>query len=327
MPFGTQTVGMNQPDFFQRLVLNERGPFEQAAIALALALGFTILRHFIDDGRLGVQFASCIPALLIASILLRPAFTIATAFVSVAAVQWLLIGKRWFDPLDTEHVLVAAMFVTSIVIVVIIGHKLRKSLRRSQSLAEQLSLLNGVLHDRMKGNIGMLHSIVSMAPQDMSDETFRQEVTKRIGGLATASEILRIDNEVLRQLPLGLDRVLAPFDRNGNIGLSGPDLDLDLASAISLTMAVNRLAAESARCGALSTVSGRLDITWAKGANGDLKVGWIEKAPPTDEFCREERLNLKPLPAAAGARFTELADGMRCDFEIVAAPNGAARAA
>lgn len=320
------TDGVPRKEMIERLVLQERELAEQAAISIVLAMGFTLLRHFIDDGRLGVQFVTCLPAMLIASILLRPAFTIATAFISVATVQWLLIGKQWFDPLDFEHVAVASMFILSIVIVITIGRALRESLRRAHALAGQLSVLNHILHERVRDNIGMLHAIVSTAPADEGGTSLRNDLTRRIGGLASASEILRIDDDALQQLPGGLDRILAPFDRKGNIWLSGPSLQLDRSSAIALAMVVNRLASESAQSGALSDPEGSLKVTWWDGGNGSLKVSWIERAPTTSEFCHEERLRMTGLAALDEARFSTTDDVIRCDFEVGLAPDSASRA-
>lgn len=300
----------------QRLVLRERGFFESAIITVVLVFGFTTIRHFIDNGRLGIQFVSCVPAVLIAAILLRPWFTILTAFGSIATVQWLLIGKRWFQPLDLQHVFVASLFVLSIAIVVVIGRALRESLHRSVALARQTQLLNSVLHDRMKSNIGMLHAIVTTAPSDASDESFRADLAERINGLATASEILKIDHDVLRRLPEGLERILAPFNRDGRIALSGPACQLDLQSAVTLTMVVNRLAAESARSGALSIAAGRLALTWAEAGDGDLGVGWEEQGPQVYSRSHDALEAMKALPGLADIRCTETEEGLRYDFVI-----------
>lgn len=300
----------------ERLVARKRSIAEQAIISIVLIAGFTLLREVIDHGRLGVQFASCFPAILLASVLLDPLFTVIVAVGSVATVQWLLIGKQWFSPLDFEHVAVAAIFVLSLIIVVLTGRALRDSLQRVQALARQQALLNNVLREDMRSSISMLQAIVMSAKEDQTDTAFRSDVIARINALSSANSMLHTDARRLYRLPDSLDCMLSPLDRDGRFSLRGPACELDSQSAVALTMVAHRLANESVRNGALSRADGRLDITWSVRDDGALAVVWQETGPQYTDRSSEPALMMEMLPELTEVRFTDTADGLRCDFVI-----------
>jgi two-component system CheB/CheR fusion protein len=56
---------------------------------------------------------------------------------------------------------------------------------------------------------------------------------------------------------------LAPYDRQaGSLVIAGPDVALTAKAGLALAMAIHELASNAAKYGALSTVSGRLEVRW-----------------------------------------------------------------
>ncbi|WP_338466565.1 HWE histidine kinase domain-containing protein [Novosphingobium sp. ZN18A2] len=307
---------MMQSGMAHALVVRERGLAKQITIAVLLVCGSTFLRFFIDHGRLGVQFVSVFPAILLASLLLDRIFTVLVAIGAVALAQWLLVGERWFTRVDAEHVFVAGIFFASLAIIVVAGHSLRAVLRRLDVLTAQQDRLNDELRERARDSLGMIRSVVASVPQDLPQDTVRREILLRIEAMASACEMLNADDAQLCRLPDGLRNNLAPLNRDGRIALDGPDCTLDLRSAVALNSAIHRLAAESAQRGALALLDGSVHVGWTIRARGDLAVRWTEAGRQAAGRCRDAGPLLAQFPSVLTADFEELRDGLACNLLV-----------
>jgi two-component sensor histidine kinase len=76
-----------------------------------------------------------------------------------------------------------------------------------------------------------------------------------------------------------IEEELAPYSMSGQIHLSGPAVQLQPTTAQSLALALHELVTNSAKYGALSTLSGQLSITWELVAEV-LAVSWEESGGP-----------------------------------------------
>jgi two-component sensor histidine kinase len=76
-----------------------------------------------------------------------------------------------------------------------------------------------------------------------------------------------------------IDEELAPYSTGDQIAFRGSEIQLRPATAQTLALALHELVTNSAKYGALSTLSGRLSIIWE--IQGDmLKMVWEEKGGP-----------------------------------------------
>ncbi|MBT3071918.1 PAS domain S-box protein [Rhodomicrobium sp. Az07] len=79
---------------------------------------------------------------------------------------------------------------------------------------------------------------------------------------------------------------LSPYDRAGDeprFALDGETVNLTPAQALMLGMAVHELTTNAAKYGALSTQSGRVDVTWSvdrSGAEEVARIRWVESGGP-----------------------------------------------
>ena len=89
-----------------------------------------------------------------------------------------------------------------------------------------------------------------------------------------------------------IDEELAPYSTGDQIALRGAEVQLQPATAQTVALALHELVTNSAKYGALSTLTGRLSVSWAI-ASGLLDVVWTETGGPAVE---------KPISRGFGTR-------------------------
>lgn len=105
----------------------------------------------------------------------------------------------------------------------------------------------------------------------------------RIAALARAHEL--IDKKLTEQDSIRISELLRaelePYSENtpGRLVLDGPEFSLESAQGIALGLAVNELATNALKYGALATPSGRLDVSWRLEGN-HLVLDWREADGP-----------------------------------------------
>ena len=158
--------------------------------------------------------------------------------------------------------------------------------------AEKIAnLLNGELAHRARNLLGIVTAIVEQSFRTSDDKTaIRDALTKRIIALAQAQEILSQTNWSVAPVRSVIQGALMPHRTGlGRIVIDGPPVELTPSQALSLALAVNELATNATKYGALSNASGRIGIEWRIGApnsNEPFSFTWIETggpfvAPPT----------------------------------------------
>ena len=104
-------------------------------------------------------------------------------------------------------------------------------------------------------------------------------ISGHIAALARAHEL--IDLKLARQSTIKLAELmhaeLEPYaqDAPGRLNIRGPDVTLESAQAVALGLAVNELATNALKYGALAAPKGRLDVEWRVDGS-HLVVNWRE---------------------------------------------------
>jgi len=94
--------------------------------------------------------------------------------------------------------------------------------------------------------------------------------------------ILSLSNWEGAEIGRLVDEEIAPYASGGQIALHGTEVQLQPATAQTLALALHELVTNSAKYGALSTLSGRLAIKW--DVRGDaLQLIWEEDGGPAVE--------------------------------------------
>jgi len=109
-----------------------------------------------------------------------------------------------------------------------------------------------------------------------------QAVEGRISALARVHTILSLSSWQGAEITKLVDEELAPYATGEQIAFSGSNIRLQPATAQTLAMALHELVTNSAKYGALSTLSGRLTIKWE--VEGEiLQMLWEERNGPLVE--------------------------------------------
>jgi PAS domain S-box-containing protein len=148
---------------------------------------------------------------------------------------------------------------------------------RKQAEQRQNLLAREVDH-RAKNALALAQSIVRLTRGE-NVKSYVQAVEGRISALARVHTILSLSSWQGAEIGRLIDEELAPYSTGDQITFRGAEIQLRPATAQTLALALHELVTNSAKYGALSTLSGRLSITWE--IQGDmLKMAWEEKGGP-----------------------------------------------
>jgi PAS domain S-box-containing protein len=148
---------------------------------------------------------------------------------------------------------------------------------RKQAEQRQNLLAREVDH-RAKNALALAQSIVRLTRGE-NVKSYVQAVEGRISALARVHTILSLSSWQGAEIGRLIDEELAPYSTGDQIAFRGSEIQLRPATAQTLALALHELVTNSAKYGALSTLSGRLSITWE--IQGDmLKMVWEEKGGP-----------------------------------------------
>jgi two-component sensor histidine kinase len=188
---------------------------------------------------------------------------------------------------------------------------------RAEKIAK---LLNGELAHRARNLLSIITAIVEQTfrASDNKDD-IRTALTKRIMALAQAQEILSQSNWSTASIRTVIRGALMPHRTGrGQISIKGPPVELSPSQSLSLALAINELATNATKYGALSTDGGRITIAWRIGTPGTdeaFHFSWIETGGPNV---------LPPTRRGFGTRLIEhaLADDFRGAVKIDHDPAG-----
>lgn len=152
---------------------------------------------------------------------------------------------------------------------------------------EGSELLAGEMSHRVKNLLAIATSLTALTSRSSeSVEHMTQELTRRLTALGRAHDLVRpLPGSQGTAALLGdlLSVLLAPYDDHGafsgRIRVAVPRMGVGQRTATALAMVVHELATNSAKHGALSSVTGALDIT---GASDDatMTLVWAETGGP-----------------------------------------------
>jgi PAS domain S-box-containing protein len=150
---------------------------------------------------------------------------------------------------------------------------------RKEAEERQMLLAREVDH-RAKNALALVQSILRLTRAD-NLHAYMTAVEGRIKALSRAHTVLsqsRWHGADLRGL---VDEELAPYrvDNAEKIATSGPEILLQPPTAQTLALALHELATNAAKYGALSSSSGRLQLSWQLN-NGKLVFDWSESGGP-----------------------------------------------
>ena len=156
--------------------------------------------------------------------------------------------------------------------------------------AERERFLMEELEHRARNTFTMVLAIANQTFKGDAHTQALQSYNARIMSLAKAHDLAKSSN--WSNTPVGEVIELALKSHRtgeGRFKISGPVLNVAPSQALALTLAVNELATNALKYGALSTAAGRVDISWtaSAGATPTFEFLWREHGgPPVVEPTR-----------------------------------------
>ncbi len=197
---------------------------------------------------------------------------------------------------------------------------------------KRTDFLNRELHHRIKN---MLASVAALANQTLkgtiSLEDARSALQARIGALAGAHTRILEGGESRADIDVIVRTSLAPHinPASSQLTLQGPSLVIDDRQSIALALAVNELATNSLKSGALSVPKGEVAIEWGFDADAEearsFFFTWTEgDGPAVDRPGRKGfgsilLSQIAPVDFDGEASLDYPADGFR--YRLVGNPN------
>jgi PAS domain S-box-containing protein len=145
---------------------------------------------------------------------------------------------------------------------------------------QRQSLLSREVDHRGKNALALVQSIVRLTRAD-SIRDYSKAVEGRIAALARVHTILSLSSWEGAELSGLIDEELAPFVTKDarRVAATGPKVHLAPSTAQTLALALHELATNAAKYGALSSLHGRIALSWAL-TDDCLELEWKEDAGP-----------------------------------------------
>ena len=149
----------------------------------------------------------------------------------------------------------------------------------------QARLLNGELEHRIKNALAVIQAIVNQTFQAAGDkEEVREALMRRIGALAGAQALLTRADAAEAGIAAVVEHALAPFRTGrGRFDIRGTPVTLSARQSLSLSLAINELATNALKYGALSRETGKVAVEWTAGRPGtedEFRLSWVESGGP-----------------------------------------------
>lgn len=154
-------------------------------------------------------------------------------------------------------------------------------------------LLNAELAHRMKNVLAMIGAVANQTFRSaVSLEAAQATFGERIAALGEAHTILTQSSWSGAPIRAVIEGALAPHRIAAErVAITGPALELGAKQALTLALAINELATNALKYGALSGDGGQVAITWRAGAPDSEErfvFGWRESGgPPVREPARK----------------------------------------
>jgi two-component sensor histidine kinase len=189
---------------------------------------------------------------------------------------------------------------------------------------ERQSLLTREVDHRAKNALALAQSIVRLTRGE-TVKAYMQAVEGRISALARVHTILSLSSWQGAEIGKLVDEELAPYAIGDQISFRGVAIQLQPATAQTLALVLHELVTNSAKYGALSTLSGRLSLHW--GIQGDvLQMVWEEKNGPLVEKPASRGFGTRSVIASiesqlgGQAEFDWRSEGLICRLSVPLTP-------
>lgn len=187
------------------------------------------------------------------------------------------------------------------------------------------------MRHRAKNALTIVQAIATQTLRAGGEEysSISRTFMQRLQALARSYDVLVLRDWASASLRELLAATLAPFDddKRSRIAIHGPDVSLTATSAVALGLAVNELATNAAKYGALSNRDGHIEVEWIlHGRPERLQLAWRERGGPPVEAPKRKGFGStlidRALPGELGgsAHIQYKPDGVVCEIDAPVLP-------
>jgi PAS domain S-box-containing protein len=190
---------------------------------------------------------------------------------------------------------------------------------RKEAEERQVLLAREVDH-RARNALAIIQSIIRLTRAKTVDD-YVATVEGRIKALALAHTLLSDSRWHGADLGTLVTEEFAPYRTGNKIELKGPNVSLSPATAQGIALALHELATNAAKHGALSSLKGKVSLTWQLQSD-ILTLHWGESGGPPIKTPSARSFGLKVIKASieqqlgGKATFDWNPRGLRCDLTI-----------
>jgi two-component sensor histidine kinase len=179
--------------------------------------------------------------------------------------------------------------------------RLRLALTRAEELSVQRDLLTKELNHRVKNLFAMVLGMIRMTARNSSCvRDMSESLQGRVTALSKAHALVEPaitghrSQEKHADIRDIVQSVLAPHDREGFDGISGPKFNVDAENTARISMVLHELSTNASKYGGLSRPDGTLNVSWTLSPD-TLALKWIEECEAIE----------KPTQNGFGSRLIE----------------------
>lgn len=145
--------------------------------------------------------------------------------------------------------------------------------------------LNGELEHRVKNTLAVVAAIVSQTLRTSgSNEDARAALLERVQAMAQAQSLLSRTSIAAASILDVVRATTAPFRMSEErFRISGPPVMLSSRQTLTLSLALHELATNAMKYGALSNMTGRVNLDWSAGrpeTDDAFQLTWVETGGP-----------------------------------------------
>jgi PAS domain S-box-containing protein len=188
-----------------------------------------------------------------------------------------------------EHLLLSARAI---------GAQIGRVYERKHS-EELRALLLAELNHRAKNILAVVRGMAHLSFGSATDLAEAQVAfDRRLDSIAKANDILHAQSGSAALLSEIVDEALAGCGISGDrASRTGPDLCIDSSMTIMVSLAVHELCTNAFKYGALSTLGGRVEISWRLDPDDESRFDfeWVERGGPPVEQPKRQGFGLRIL--------------------------------
>ncbi len=195
---------------------------------------------------------------------------------------------------------------------------------------ERQTLLAREVDHRARNALAIIQAIIRLTRANQVDE-YVATVEGRIKALALAHTLLSNSRWQGADLGTLVAEEFGPYRSGNKFETKGPNVSLTPATAQGIALALHELATNAAKHGALSSMKGKVSLTW-QFQSDTLTLHWLESGGPSIKAPAVRNFGLKVIRTSVEqqlggeAKFDWNPRGLRCDLVIPLRETAAAAA-